>query len=183
MFESWAQKMGAGSLFFVFCPKKTPFLLVFLFFVSPVFAGFLVQNLDFHRKRALFLSRPGEVVVKWAKTAHFCSQGNAMSPKHATTARLKMPCTFEGCFKSLWCPHQSDLKLKKVTLVSGHVASPGHPSRAALSRTGEISLLTTWFPHTLWAYTELPEFLVTFYRPMCRTLHHQPLYGITCPVP
>ena len=88
-----------------FHPKKTPFLLDFVFFVSPAFAGFLVKNLGFHQQGAPFLPRPGEVVVKWVKTAHFCSQGNAMPPKHATTGRLKMFCTCKGCFKSLWCPH------------------------------------------------------------------------------
>ena len=56
--------MGAVSLFLVFLPKKNPFLLDFVFFVSPAFAGFLVKILDFHQKEAPFLSRPGEVVVK-----------------------------------------------------------------------------------------------------------------------
>ena len=56
--------MGAVSLFLVVLPEKDPFLLDFVFFVSPAFAGFLVQNLDFHQKGALFLSRLGEVVVK-----------------------------------------------------------------------------------------------------------------------
>ena len=56
--------MGAVSLFFVLLPEKDPFLPDFGFFVSPAFAGFLVQKLDFHQKGAPFLSRPGEVVVK-----------------------------------------------------------------------------------------------------------------------
>ena len=56
--------MGAGSLFFVLSPDKNPFSLVFVFFVPPAFAGFLVQNLDFHQKGVPFLSPPGEVVLR-----------------------------------------------------------------------------------------------------------------------
>ena len=59
--------MGAVSLFLVLSPEKTPFLLDFVFFVSPAFAGFLVRNLGFHQKGAPFLSRPGEVVLKMSK--------------------------------------------------------------------------------------------------------------------
>ena len=42
-----------------FRQEKNPFLLVFVFFVSPAFAGFLVQNLDFHPKKGPFSLPPG----------------------------------------------------------------------------------------------------------------------------
>ena len=86
-----------------------------------------------------------------------------MPAKHATTARLKMRCACAGCFKSLWCPHSCHWVMTEVksakSLPHGHLAPPGHPSHAGLSRVGEISLLTTLFSGLInSAYTELPMF-------------------------
>ena len=86
-----------------------------------------------------------------------------MPPKHATTARLKMSCTCEGCFKPLWCPHSCHWIITEVKTSyfspPGHLAPPGHPSHAGLSRAGEISLLTTLFFSLIYsAYIELPMF-------------------------
>ena len=64
----------------------------------------------------------------------------------------------------------------KVFAWPGHLAPPGHPSRADLSRTGEISLLTTLFSalfiRPTLSYLCFLGFPVTFYYPMCRTLHY-----------
>ena len=70
-----------------------------------------------------------------------CSMHAICPPKHVTTARLKMSCTCEGCFKSLWCPHSCHWIITEVKtpycLTSGHLTPSGHPSRAGLSRTGD----------------------------------------------
>ena len=59
-----SQTMVPQVGFWCFRSKTACFTRFFVSFVSPAFAGFLVQNLDFHPKRAPFLSRSGEVVVK-----------------------------------------------------------------------------------------------------------------------
>ena len=69
--------------------------------------------------------------------------------------------------------------LEEKYLPHGHLAPPGHQSHASLSRAGGISILTTLFSALLiqpaLSYLCFP---VTFYHPLYKTMHYQPLYGM-----
>ena len=103
-----------GVCFLCFRPKKPPFLLDFVFFVSPVFAGFLVQNLDFPPKRAPFSIPIGRGCCFMSKNSPLLQPRECNVPKTCHHGQIENALRFGRLFQ--------------VTLVSplmslGHIRS------------------------------------------------------------
>ena len=72
--------MGAGSLFLVPWPEKAPFSPYLCFLVCPKSSEFLVQNLDFHPKRAFSLP-PGRGCCIRSKKSPLLEARECNAPK------------------------------------------------------------------------------------------------------
>ena len=136
--------MGAGSLFFwYFCPKKTPFLLDFVFVVSPAFAGFLVQNLDFHPKRAPFCIPIGRGCCFMSKKSPLLQPRECNAPKTRHHSQIENALRFGRLFQ--------------VTLVSP-LMSLGHnrSENTILSHARACGI--TWTPISCRSFPDGREF-------------------------
>ena len=140
------KKWALGVCFWYFPPKKPLFALL-MFLVCPKLSEFLVQNLDFHPKRAFSLP-PGKGCCTMSKKSPLLEprECNARKTRHHSQIEnaLCLCRLFQGTLVSpLMSLGHYGSEHGILSPLHGHLAPPGHPSHAGLSRAGDIYLLTT----------------------------------------